>query len=83
MKPGSMNAVMASIDREKAIHAAEMATTAQEMWGPTQGSTHTQKIAAAAAGGREAGGGRGGDGVESWGGGWEGRELLRTLSLCV
>jgi hypothetical protein len=30
MKPGSVNAVMASMDREKAIHTAEMATTAQE-----------------------------------------------------
>ena len=51
MKPGSVNAVMASMDREKVIHTAEMATTAQEMWGPTQGSTHAQKITAAA--GRE------------------------------
>lgn len=57
MKPGSVSEVTASMIRLKAMITPEIATSAQLMCSPTQGSTHTQKMTAGRAG---EGGRRGG-----------------------
>lgn len=46
MKPGSVMLVTASMRSEKAMSTPLMATSAQLMCSPTQGSTHTQKMTA-------------------------------------
>lgn len=46
MKPGSVMLVTASMRSEKAMSTPLMATSAQLMCSPTQGSTQTQKMTA-------------------------------------